>query len=140
MSIRVLLFYMTHITSDAIRYTGWLCRSMVSATSFTLVGVVNKFLTVLLNVVIWDKHSTPLGLVAVCICLASGSLYQQAPRRNDEHKQEVGTTVDDSVVQNADAAVTAGSDAEGDLGAAVDDSSVPLLHTANRGSKNGIDK
>ena len=57
---------------------------MVSATTYTLVGVVNKFLTVLLNVIIWDKHSTPLGIVAVCICLAAGLFYQQAPMRNTE--------------------------------------------------------
>ncbi len=69
------------------RYTGWLCRGMVSATTFTLVGVVNKFLTVLLNVFIWDKHSTPLGLFAVCMCLLSGTFYQQSPRRNDAHKE-----------------------------------------------------
>lgn len=63
------------------RYTSWLCRGLVSATTFTLVGVVNKFLTVLLNVLIWDKHSTPLGLTAVCVCLLAGTFYQQAPRR-----------------------------------------------------------
>jgi solute carrier family 35 len=61
---------------------------MVSATTFTLVGVVNKFLTVLLNVVIWEKHSSTLGLCAVCICLIAGSAYQQAPRRDDYRKQE----------------------------------------------------
>lgn len=55
---------------------------MVSATSFTLVGVVNKFLTVLLNVMMWKKHSTPLGLVAVCLCLLAGSFYQQSPKRD----------------------------------------------------------
>jgi hypothetical protein len=66
------------------RYTGWLCRGMVSATTYTLVGVVNKFLTVLLNVVIWDKHSSPLGIVAVCICLTAGMFYQQAPMRQDK--------------------------------------------------------
>jgi hypothetical protein len=56
---------------------------MISATSFTLVGVVNKFLTVLLNVVVWDKHSTPLGITAVCLCLLAGVFYQQAPRREE---------------------------------------------------------
>lgn len=59
---------------------------MVSATTYTLVGVVNKFLTVLLNVVVWDKHSSPLGLVGVCICLLAGSFYQQSPRREDSRK------------------------------------------------------
>jgi GDP-mannose transporter len=69
------------ITGTLIGYTGWLCRGMVSATSFTLVGVVNKFLTVLLNVAVWDKHSSPAGLAAVCCCILAGSFYQQAPQR-----------------------------------------------------------
>jgi hypothetical protein len=44
-----------------------MCRGMVSATTYTLVGVVNKFLTVLLNVVLWDKHST--GRCHICITI-----------------------------------------------------------------------
>lgn len=71
------------IAGTLIGYTGWMCRGMVSATTYTLVGVVNKFLTLLLNVVVWDKHSTPMGLVAVCLCLLAGTFYQQAPRRED---------------------------------------------------------
>ena len=54
---------------------------MLSATTYTLVGVVNKFLTILLNVLLWDKHSTPFGLMSVCLCLAGGFFYQQAPLR-----------------------------------------------------------
>jgi len=71
------------VAGTLIGYTGWLCRGMVSATSYTLVGVVNKFLTVLLNVLIWDKHSSPMGLAAVCVCLGSGMFYQQSPMRED---------------------------------------------------------
>lgn len=59
---------------------------MVSATTFTLVGVVNKFLTVLLNVVLWDKHSSSTGIFAVCVCLLAGTFYQQAPRRDEIRK------------------------------------------------------
>lgn len=72
------------LVNHVYRYTGWLCRGMVSATTYTLVGVVNKFLTVLLNVLVWDKHSTGPGLFAVCLCLAAGSLYQQAPKKEDK--------------------------------------------------------
>ncbi len=43
---------------------------MVSATTYTLVGVVNKFFTVLLNVIIWDKHSTPFGKWDAVCCIA----------------------------------------------------------------------
>eukprot|EP00600_Ochromonadales_sp_CCMP1393_P007625 CAMPEP_0174973446 /NCGR_PEP_ID=MMETSP0004_2-20121128/11248_1 /TAXON_ID=420556 /ORGANISM="Ochromonas sp., Strain CCMP1393" /LENGTH=338 /DNA_ID=CAMNT_0016223899 /DNA_START=155 /DNA_END=1171 /DNA_ORIENTATION=+ len=88
----VLLF--SCIVGTLIGYTGWLCRGMVSATTFTLVGVVNKFLTVLLNVLVWDKHSTPAGIAAVCLCLLAGAFYQQAPRRDvqktlEEPQQQV---------------------------------------------------
>ena len=75
----VLLF--SCVTGTMIGYSGWRCRGLVSATTFTLVGVVNKFLTILLNVIIWEKHSTPFGLMAVCCCLLAGSFYQQAPLR-----------------------------------------------------------
>jgi len=64
---------------------------MVSATSFTLVGVVNKFLTVLLNVLAWEKHSTPFGIFAVCLCLSAGFFYQQAPRRDLTRKEILPT-------------------------------------------------
>lgn len=82
----VLLF--SCVAGTVIGYTGWLCRGMVSATTYTLVGVVNKFLTVLLNVFIWDKHSSPTGLVAVCLCLLAGTFYQQAPRRAEIRAEE----------------------------------------------------
>ena len=70
------------VTSWCRRYTGWLCRSMISATSFSLTGVINKFLTVLLNATLWSKHSSPLGMAAVCGCLAAGAFYEQAPMRD----------------------------------------------------------
>ena len=60
----------------------------MSATTYTLVGVVNKFLTVLLNVAMWDKHSTPVGLAAVCVCLLAGMFYQQAPLRSDDKQAD----------------------------------------------------
>ena len=84
----VLVLLFSCVTGTLIGYTGWLCRGMVSATSYTLVGVVNKFLTVLLNVMIWDKHSTPVGLFAVCVCLGAGVFYQQAPRREETKNQD----------------------------------------------------
>ncbi len=65
-----------------------MCRGMVSATTYTLVGVVNKFLTVLLNVVLWDKHSTGPGILSVLVCLGAGTLYQQAPRRDEARKAQ----------------------------------------------------
>jgi hypothetical protein len=54
---------------------------VLSATSYSLVGVLNKFLTILLNVFLFEKHSSPFGLFSVCICLLAGIFYQQAPLR-----------------------------------------------------------
>lgn len=46
-----------------------------------MVGVVNKMLTVLVNVLIWDQHASAKGIFALLICLGGGALYQQAPLR-----------------------------------------------------------
>lgn len=45
------------VVGTGIGYSSWWCRDRVSATSFTLVGVMNKCLTVLLNLLIWDQHA-----------------------------------------------------------------------------------
>jgi GDP-mannose transporter len=74
------------IVGTAIGYSSWWCRDKVSATSFTLIGVVNKVLTILLNLCIWDKHAPPRGIASLLLCLVGGSIYQQAPlkRRGDD--------------------------------------------------------
>ena len=55
----------------------------MSATSFTVIGNVCKILTVLINVSIWDKHASPLGLSFLCVCLVGAAAYQQSPLRED---------------------------------------------------------
>lgn len=62
-------------------YSAFLLRAMVSATYFTVVGIMCKVLTVIFNVLLWDKHATPRGLAMLTICLAAGSMYQQADMR-----------------------------------------------------------
>ena len=98
----ILILIFSCIAGTLIGYTGWLCRGMISATSYTLVGVVNKFFTVLLNVLIWDKHSSQTGLFAVCICLTSGVFYQQAPMRDEFllTKSSQDTTITSSIHLN----------------------------------------
>lgn len=71
------------LIGTGIGYTGWWCRAKVSATSFTLIGVLNKCLTVFMNVLIWDQHATPFGIASLFLCLIGGSFYQQAPMRKD---------------------------------------------------------
>jgi GDP-mannose transporter len=75
----IALLAVSCIISAGIGYTGWWCRSVVTAAAFTLVGTLNKILTILLNIVIWDKHASLEGTLGLFVCLIGGSLYQQAP-------------------------------------------------------------
>ncbi|KAG2300075.1 hypothetical protein Bca4012_011657 [Brassica carinata] len=61
-----------------ISFFGFAARKAISATAFTVTGVVNKFLTVVINVVIWDKHATPFGLVCLLVTICGGVGYQQS--------------------------------------------------------------
>ncbi|KAJ8747281.1 hypothetical protein K2173_013107 [Erythroxylum novogranatense] len=62
----------------AISFFGFSCRKAISATGYTVLGVVNKLLTVIINLVIWDKHSTFIGTVGLLICMLGGIMYQQS--------------------------------------------------------------
>eukprot|EP00322_Chrysochromulina_rotalis_P028641 CAMPEP_0115863430 /NCGR_PEP_ID=MMETSP0287-20121206/18685_1 /TAXON_ID=412157 /ORGANISM="Chrysochromulina rotalis, Strain UIO044" /LENGTH=318 /DNA_ID=CAMNT_0003317877 /DNA_START=45 /DNA_END=1001 /DNA_ORIENTATION=- len=64
-----------------ISWAGFWCQSLVSATTYTVVGVMNKMLTVTVNVLIWDKHASSYGIGSLALCLVGGTLYQQAPLR-----------------------------------------------------------
>jgi hypothetical protein len=45
---------------------------------------MNKCLTILLNVIIWDQHATPGGIFSLFICIGGGMVYQQSPMRADK--------------------------------------------------------
>ncbi|CAN6475652.1 unnamed protein product [Victoria cruziana] len=62
----------------AISFFGFAARKAISATGFTVTGVVNKFLTVAINVLIWDKHASAFGLLCLLSTLVGGILYQQS--------------------------------------------------------------
>lgn len=62
----------------AISFFGFAARKAISATAFTVTGVVNKLLTVVVNVLIWDKHASNLGLASLLVTIVGGVLYQQS--------------------------------------------------------------
>ncbi|KAK4837556.1 hypothetical protein QYF36_006452 [Acer negundo] len=77
----------------AISFFGFSCRRAISATGFTVLGIVNKLLTVVINFVIWDKHSTFVGTFGLLICMIGGVMYQQSTSNkpktmNDTKEQE----------------------------------------------------
>lgn len=65
-----------------ISYTGWAARNAVSATLFTVVGITNKMATVLINLCLWDNGTSSFGFGCLMLCIAAGTLYQQAPMRD----------------------------------------------------------
>ncbi|OIW19132.1 hypothetical protein TanjilG_03622 [Lupinus angustifolius] len=62
----------------SISFFGFSCRRAISATGFTVLGIVNKLLTVVINLVVWDKHSTWVGTVGLLVCMLGGIMYQQS--------------------------------------------------------------
>lgn len=52
-------------------------RYYISATGFMVLGVLNKFITVLVNQAILDRQGVP-AMISVCICLLGAVLWQQS--------------------------------------------------------------
>ncbi|KAK2411612.1 GDP-mannose transporter GONST3 [Trifolium repens] len=88
-------------------FFGFVARKAVSATAFTVTGVVNKFLTVAINVTIWDKHASPAGLVCLLFTIVGGVLYQQSVTGNVLQQRDAvvvtkQTDVESSLVGDSD--------------------------------------
>jgi len=67
----------------AISYFAFLARAAISATYFTVIGNTCKVITVALNIIVWDKHATPEGVMSLFLCLVCAFFYEQAPKRKD---------------------------------------------------------
>ncbi|CAB9498238.1 mannose transporter GONST3 [Seminavis robusta] len=80
------LMLMGCVVGIGIGYSSWWCRDQVSATSFTIIGVMNKCLTILMNFMVWSNHARPAGIACLLLCLAGGAIYQQAPMRTNTNK------------------------------------------------------
>jgi hypothetical protein len=61
----------------SISYFGMNARKKLQATAFSVLGVMCKFMTVIVNTLVWTKHAPPLGLFFLCVCIAGGIAYQQ---------------------------------------------------------------
>jgi len=72
----------------AMSYFAFLCRSQVSATYFTVIGNVCKVITVFINVLIWDKHASPVGLACLSLVLVAAYFYTPSPLRQPKPLSE----------------------------------------------------
>ncbi len=64
-----------------ISYTGWRLKEQVSATTFTLVGVVNKMATIALSALAFPGSTSARGGCALVLCILFGMAYRDAPMR-----------------------------------------------------------
>lgn len=83
----------------SISFFGFSCRRAISATGFTVLGIVNKLLTVVINLVIWDKHASFIGTVGLLVCMSGGILYQQSTTKPKAPKVEEKSEKEDEEKQ-----------------------------------------
>eukprot|EP00928_Gymnodinium_smaydae_P090976 TRINITY_DN74684_c0_g1_i1.p1 TRINITY_DN74684_c0_g1~~TRINITY_DN74684_c0_g1_i1.p1 ORF type:complete len:340 (-),score=55.78 TRINITY_DN74684_c0_g1_i1:41-1021(-) len=74
----------TVIMGAAMSYFAWSARAALSATMFTICGNVCKILTIVINLMLWDRHANPQGLLFLGVSFAGAYFYQQAPLRRKE--------------------------------------------------------
>ncbi|KAL1368546.1 hypothetical protein HN51_022695 [Arachis hypogaea] len=99
----------------SISFFGFSCRRAISATGFTVLGIVNKLLTVVINLVVWDKHSTWVGTVGLLICMLGGIMYQQStskPKAAKEATAQEGEEEEQKLLELQDNSVTDNNDNE----------------------------
>ncbi|GJT04089.1 GDP-mannose transporter GONST3-like protein [Tanacetum coccineum] len=58
----------------------------ISATGFTVLGIVNMLLTMVINLIVWDKHSSFIGTIGLLICMFGGVMYQQSTSNKPKPK------------------------------------------------------
>mmetsp|Transcript_52005 Transcript_52005/g.161728 ORF Transcript_52005/g.161728 Transcript_52005/m.161728 type:complete len:104 (-) Transcript_52005:2-313(-) len=61
-----------------ISFSGTMCRDVLSATSFDVLGNCNKYLTLAFNSIVLGSSTTPLSLFGVLLALTGGALYSPA--------------------------------------------------------------
>jgi GDP-mannose transporter len=72
----------------AISYFALNCRKALSATTFTVLAVTNKFVTVAINSTVWSHHASNNGIACLLVCIGSGILYAESLKeaKNNEKK------------------------------------------------------
>jgi len=98
----VAMVMFTCVVGVCISWAGWNCREKTSATTFTLLGVTCKLITVVINILIWDKHASMSGMICLALCIGASTMYRQAPMRPVEAVAKAPIELDD--VEDAAAA------------------------------------
>lgn len=71
----------------AISFFGLQARQLLSPTSFAVVGVANKAITVAANAAMWDRHASAVGTCWLAVCIGSAFAHQQLEQRRARIEQ-----------------------------------------------------
>eukprot|EP00878_Enallax_costatus_P016396 GHUV01017198.1.p1 GENE.GHUV01017198.1~~GHUV01017198.1.p1 ORF type:complete len:189 (+),score=14.69 GHUV01017198.1:547-1113(+) len=99
---QIVLITLSCAVGVCMSHAGYLMRSNVSATAGVVVGVVCKIGSVLINLLIWDQHASPIQLWFLAVGLAGGSLFQQAPLRQKPAASKLPLAVQDMADETVD--------------------------------------
>lgn len=79
----------------SISYFGFAFRSVVASTTFTVVGVMCKVVSVGASLLLLRSDATARGLLGLSLCLAGGACYRQAPENGRrEEKAQLSSTLE----------------------------------------------
>ena len=82
----VALVLLSAVGGLGISYAGFGFRSLVSATTFTLVGIMCKVATVIMSQLLFSNTASMRGLVCLALCVGGATLYRPAPDRETAGK------------------------------------------------------
>jgi len=74
-TIVFIVILLSCVIGIGISIIGFMVREAVSATSFSVVGNMNKIATIFINYMIWDAHASPAGILSLLLCLFGGAYY-----------------------------------------------------------------
>jgi len=83
------------MAGTGIGYTSWWCLDRVSATTFCVIGVINKCVTILLNPSVRDIDEPRVGLFSLGLCLIGGYLYREAPMKGRGSSKIIANAADE---------------------------------------------
>ena len=65
------------LASVGIGAAGWRCRGLVTATTFSVVGVVAKVVTVAVSTAVFGTERRRESLFSLLLCVVGGAMYEQ---------------------------------------------------------------
>ena len=75
------IVFLSCVLGLGISFAGFGLRSLVTATTFTVLGIMNKIISVLTSIAVFHAAANRAGVASLFMCIIGGALYRQAPGR-----------------------------------------------------------